>query len=58
MRGGDPRMLRPELLKVYVSPACAGVIPIMINTVYILKGKPRMRGGDPLSTGHVDQCIE
>ena len=37
-----------------VSPACAGMIPVLRNQVIERRGEPRMRGDDPLGIIKVD----
>ena len=47
MRGDDPAIDRTCGIGTWVFPACAGMIPVYIDTGEDELGVPRMRGDDP-----------
>ena len=47
MRGDDPLKKSSTMLTQCVSPACAGMIPIIVVVEDINCSEPRMRGDDP-----------
>ena len=48
MRGGDSQIFMPMPEKLWVLPACAGVIPIPTSHTLSENGFTRMRGGDSI----------
>ena len=47
MRGDDPQMIDHIFSSDWVSPACAGMIPLRYDDRAGHDGEPRMRGDDP-----------